>query len=115
MRIIFGTFDNLAIKLLSYKNLFDHICYRFLQNALKFKNAKKIFKKIQMRLSTHIFCFEQIVHCIEAGELRAGGVKVADIFNAGYDVNEMIKGGCSVSLMKEKGALNFSFICIFFA
>ena len=45
MKIIFGTFDNVDIKLLSYENLFHHINYRILQKALKMKNAQKIAKK----------------------------------------------------------------------
>ena len=45
MKIIFGAFNNLDIKLLSHRKFFHHMYYRFLQKALKLKNAKKIAKK----------------------------------------------------------------------
>ena len=44
MKIIFGAFNNLDIKLLSHGKFFHHMYYRFLQKALKLKNAKKIAK-----------------------------------------------------------------------
>ena len=45
MKIIFSAFNNLDIKLLSHGKFFHHMYYRFLQKALKLKNAKKIAKK----------------------------------------------------------------------
>ena len=44
MKIIFGAFNNLDIKLLSHRKFLHHMYYRFLQKALKLKNAKKIAK-----------------------------------------------------------------------
>ena len=41
MKIIVGVFHNLDIELLSHKNLFHHIGYKFLQRTLKFKKCEK--------------------------------------------------------------------------
>ena len=46
-KVKFGNrpYNNLDIKLLSHGKFFHHMYYRFLQKALKLKNAKKIAKK----------------------------------------------------------------------
>ena len=54
MKIIFGAFDKVDIKLLSHKIFFHHMHYKFLQNALKLKSAKKISKKIFKKSSNSI-------------------------------------------------------------
>ena len=45
MKIIFGAFDKVDVRLLSYENIIHHMHYRILQKALKLKRVKKIAKK----------------------------------------------------------------------
>ena len=60
MKIIFGAFDNLDIKLLSHKNFCHHLLCMLSQIGLKVKNAKKIceknFKKSSNTFSRRINC-----------------------------------------------------------
>ena len=64
MKIIFGVFDNLDIKLLSHKNFCHHLLCMFLQIGLKVKNAKKNceknFKKSSNESSVGRLCLTEI-------------------------------------------------------
>ena len=51
MKIIFGAFDNLDIKLLSHKNFCHHLLCMLSQIDLKVKNAKKNQKNSRFMLA----------------------------------------------------------------
>ena len=52
MKIIYGAFDKVDVRLLSHKIFFHHMNYRFLKKTLKLKSAKKLRKKFQKKFKS---------------------------------------------------------------